>query len=67
MKRLLLPTLFALVLAGSASAASYDIDANHTQVEFTYSHLGYSNITGRLGQVSGSFEFDPAKPARSSI
>lgn len=67
MKRLLLPTLFALVFAGSASAASYDIDANHTQVEFTFSHLGYSNITGRLGQVSGSFEFDPANPARSSI
>ena len=67
MTRLLLPALFALAFAGSASAARYEIDANHTQVRFTYTHLGYSHISGRLGQVSGTFDFDPAKPAASSI
>ena len=67
MTRLLLPALLALAFAGSASAARYEIDANHTQVRFTYTHMGYSHITGRLGQVSGNFDFDPARPAASSI
>jgi polyisoprenoid-binding protein YceI len=67
MTRLLLPALFALAFAGSASAARYEIDANHTQVRFTYTHLGYSHISGRLGDVTGNFDFDAAKPANSSI
>lgn len=67
MKRYLLPALLALAFTGAASADRYDIDASHTQVEFTYSHLGYSNITGRLGQVTGTFDFDPTKPEQSRI
>lgn len=67
MKRLILPTLLSLAFAGAASAATYTIDANHTQVQFTYTHLGFSHLSGRLNQVSGSFDFDPAKPANSSI
>lgn len=67
MKRLLLTAMLGLVLSGPAFAATYAIDANHTQVHFTYSHLGYSNLSGRLNQVSGSFDFDPADPTKSSI
>ena len=67
MKRLLLPALFSLALAGTASAASYNIDARHTQVLFTYSHFGLSHQVGRLMEVSGTFDFDPAQPAKSSI
>lgn len=67
MKRSILPILLAFAFTGAASAARYDIDASHTQVEFTYNHLGYSNITGRFGAVTGTFDFDPADPARSSI
>lgn len=67
MKRLLLPALFALTLAGPAAAATYDIDARHTQVEFTYTHFGLSHISARLNQVTGTFDFDPKNPAKSSI
>jgi polyisoprenoid-binding protein YceI len=67
MKRLILPALLSLAVAGSATAATYNIDGNHTQVQFTYSHLGYSHISGRLNQPTGSFDFDPANPAKSSI
>ena len=66
-KTLLVSMLLALAFAGAASAARYEIDANHTQVEFTYSHLGFSNITGRFGEVDGHFDFDPANPAASKI
>lgn len=67
MKRLILPVLLSLAFAATTQAASYEIDANHTQVQFTYTHLGFSHLSARLNQASGRFDFDPAKPANSSI
>lgn len=67
MKRLLVPALLSLAFSGAAGAATYVIDANHAQVQFTYSHFGYANLSGRLTGVSGDFDFDPANPAGSSI
>lgn len=49
------------------AAQSYRIDPTHTQVEFTYSHFGFSNITGRFDQVESEFLFDPAQPEASSV
>jgi polyisoprenoid-binding protein YceI len=67
MKRLILPALLSLAFAGSAMATAYNIDGNHTQVQFTYNHFGYSHLSGRLNQATGTFDFDPANPAKSSI
>jgi polyisoprenoid-binding protein YceI len=67
MKRLILPALLSLVFAGAASAATYNIDGNHTQVLFTYTHFEFSHLSGRVNQATGSFDFDPAKPANASI
>jgi polyisoprenoid-binding protein YceI len=36
-------------------------------VFFTYGHNEYSNLSGRLNEVSGTLEFDPAKPGASAI
>lgn len=59
----------ALALASSAAFAAepYQIDPNHTQVEYTYSHLGFSHITGHLNKVEGDFLFDAKDPTKSSI
>lgn len=67
MKRLLLAVALFAGIAGAAQAAKYDIDARHTQVFFTYNHFGYSNITGRFTEVSGTFDFDAKDPTKSSI
>jgi polyisoprenoid-binding protein YceI len=67
MKRLIIPTLLSFALAGAASASTYNIDPRHAQVLFTYDHFGYSHQVGRLNQVTGTIEFDPAKPTNSSI
>lgn len=67
MKRFVLPALLSLAFAGAAPAATYNIDARHTQVLFTYSHFGLSNQVGRLNGVTGTFDFDPAEPAKSAI
>jgi len=59
----------ALALASGAAFAAepYQIDPNHTQVEYTYNHLGFSHITGHLNRVEGDFLFDAKDPTKSSI
>lgn len=63
----LLAATLALAPAAALAADAYVIDANHTQVQFGYTHLGYSHITGHLGNVAGTFSFDAKDPTKSSI
>ena len=66
-KRLALATLLAAAFLPAFAAEKYAIDPTHTQVEFTYSHFGFSNITGRFDQVESEFAFDAADPTKSSV
>jgi len=66
-RRLVLATLIASASFSAQAADQYDIDPNHTQVQFTYSHMGFSNITGRFDEVKGDFLFDAADPTKSSV
>ncbi len=66
-KRLALASLIALAAFGAQAADPYTIDPTHTQVEFTYNHFGYSNITGRFDTVESEFLFDAEDPTRSSV
>jgi polyisoprenoid-binding protein YceI len=66
-KRLALASLLAVAAFGAQAADKYNIDPTHTQVEFTYSHMGFSNITGRFDTVQGEFLFDAADPTKSSV
>ncbi len=67
MKKYAIIAIAALAFAGNAFAAKYSIDATHTQVEFTYSHFGFSNITGRFDQVTGEFDLNTENLAKSKI
>ncbi len=58
---------FALASSAAFAADPYTIDAKHTQVQYTYTHFGYSHITGRFGNVEGDFLFDAKDPTKSSI
>lgn len=68
-RTLLAVSLASLFVAAPLSAApvEYTLDPTHTQVEFTYSHFGYSNITGRFDAVEGSVIYDAEAPANSSV
>lgn len=66
-RRLALSALLAVAAFPALAAEKYEIDPTHTQVQFTYSHLGFSNITGRFDQVQGDFRFDVADPTQSSV
>ena len=63
---LLAPLLFAFASAIAAPAA-YTIDPNHTHVDFSWSHFGFSHPVGRFDSIQGDFKFDPADPTKSSV
>lgn len=67
-QRLLSLALLSAFVAAPAFAAPVEFvfDPGHTQVEFTYSHFGYSNITVRFDQIEGSLVYDAENPAASS-
>lgn len=67
MKRLLFAAVLAAGFAATASAETYQIDPTHSQVMFTYSHLGFSNITARFDSLEGEVSYDPADVAASKV
>ena len=61
--------LIAALTAAPAFAApeKYVLDPSHSQIVFTYNHLGYSTSTGMFSGFEGEIQFDQADPAASSV
>lgn len=61
----------AAVAFGATSAAAapeaYTLDASHSQVMFTYDHLGYSTTYNMFAGWEGQIMFDKEDPAASSV
>lgn len=75
----LLP-LIALTLAAAAAPppaanrdpaavrpGTYAVEPSHTRVQFTVSHLGFTDWYGDFTGVSGTLRLDPARPASSQV
>ncbi|MDJ0827690.1 MAG: YceI family protein [Rhodobacter sp.] len=66
-------TLFAAVIAAAsagaalADAETYVLDASHSQIVFSYNHLGYSTNWGMFSGFGGEIMFDADDPAASSV
>ena len=66
--RMSIATALLPVFALPALAAdTYQLDPAHTSVVFKVKHLGVTNVYGRFNGPTGTFVFDEASPARSSI
>lgn len=61
--------LFAATLAAPAFAAAekYTLDPSHSQIVFSYNHLGFSTTTGMFSGFEGVIQFDAENPAASSV
>ncbi len=46
---------------------AWQIDPDHSQVEFAVRHMMISTVRGRFTQFSGTVELDEADPSRSSV
>ncbi len=67
MKSILLASVFALGATGAFAADTYTLDPSHSQVVFSYNHLGFSTTSGVFGGFEGEISFDEADPAKSSV
>lgn len=68
--KFLAPAALALAtFAAPAFAApeAYKLDASHSQIVFTYNHLGFSTGTGMFSGFEGEIQFDQEDPAASSV
>lgn len=64
--------LSAALLSGAASAGfaapqAYVLDASHSQIVFSYNHLGFSTSYGMFSGFEGQIMFDAEDPAASSV
>ena len=50
-----------------AEAEKYVLDSSHSQIVFSYNHLGYSTSWGMFSGFAGEIQFDQADPAASSV
>ncbi len=68
MKHLVLAAAFATgATAALAAPEAYDLDGSHSQVVFSYNHLGFSTTTGMFSGFEGQIMFDEENPANSSV
>lgn len=64
----IIPLAVSLLLASPMAAAdTYDIDPEHTEVRFTWDHLGLSRQGGRFVDVKGTLTFDQQQPGLSTV
>ena len=63
-------TLSAMALstaAALAQAVPYAIDPAHSEVDFSIKHMAISTVHGRFSIKSGTVNYDPANPTKSSV
>ena len=53
--------------ARRVQTGTYKVDSAHTQVVFTYNHLGFSEYSGMFVEPTGSLTIDPANPAAAKV
>ncbi len=61
----------ALVTFGATQAIAapeaYTLDSSHSQIVFSYNHLGFSTTYGMFSGFAGDIMYDAADPAASSV
>jgi polyisoprenoid-binding protein YceI len=68
MKSLILAAgLMTAATVATAGAEKYVLDASHSQIVFSYNHLGYSTNYGMFSGFDGEIMFDQEDPAASSV
>jgi polyisoprenoid-binding protein YceI len=77
MSRFVFAFITSLAMAATAAAqaaaptatptGSWQIDPNHTAAQFSVKHLGVSTVRGAFSKVSGSAQYDPANPSKTSL
>ncbi len=57
----------SLGIADARAGDTYVLDKNHTQIHFSYDHLGLSTQSGRFTGFDGTLVFDETAPEKSTL
>ena len=53
--------------ATTTATTTWAIDSAHSNVEFSVKHMMISTVKGQFSTVTGTLEFDPARPETASV
>lgn len=67
MKSILLAAALTTSATFAIAAEKYNLDASHSQIIFSYDHLGFSTTWGMFSGFEGEIMFDKDDPAASSV
>ncbi len=67
MKSLLLAALLSTSASMALAAEKYVLDSSHSQVIFSWNHLGFSTTYGMFSGFEGEIMFDQEAPANSTV
>lgn len=70
MTKTLLLTLIgclSLTLTAAAQTETWQLDPPHSAAQFSVRHMGISTVRGTFTKLSGTVQYDPSDPAKSSI
>jgi polyisoprenoid-binding protein YceI len=59
--------VFVFTSSAFAQVETWKIDPAHSAAQFSVRHLGISTVRGEFKKVSGSANYDPGDPAKTSI
>ena len=59
--------IFLFAISAAAQVQTFQIDPNHTAAQFSVRHMGISTVRGAFTKVSGSAQYDPSSPGKSSV
>ena len=60
-------TLVLLGIGPMADTIKYNLDPSHSQIVFSYDHIGFSTTYGMFSGFAGEINFDESDPATSSV
>ncbi|HEY4931537.1 MAG TPA: YceI family protein [Terriglobales bacterium] len=63
----ILCALAMLVGSAVAQVQTWNIDPNHTAAQFSVRHMGISTVRGAFTKVSGTAQYDPSNPSKTSV
>ena len=57
----------SLAVSAAAQTETWQLDPAHSAAQFAVRHMGISTVRGTFTKLSGTVQYDPADPAKSSI
>jgi polyisoprenoid-binding protein YceI len=67
MRHIWIALAYWIVSTTGATADVFTLDRQHTEVRFSWDHLGLSRQSGRFTDVTGTVQFDAEKPETSTV